>query len=571
MRLLGNIKPTKSALWWLFGVAWIPCLAQNLSLEESSRFLSRASIGANWEDLVYLSEVGKEAWIVEQINQPYTPIAPQAQTIIDFYSTEENFLEFNGIVFRYALWNKMLGHDDQLRQRVTLALSEILVVSEVGSELDSSPMGLSLYYDMLARNAFGNYADLLREIIYSAQMGSYLSHAGNQKADPETNRFPDENFAREIMQLFTIGLHELNRDGTLRSDAFGNPIPTYDNDDIQEFAKVFTGLIYNYYELLEEYPRLGSDEEELFSRLKNRGYVNFEQPMVPVESQHDSSQKTLLNGVVLPAGQSIAQDIDGAIQCLMQHPNTAPFISKQLIQRLVTSNPSPAYVDHVASVFENNGSGVRGDMAAVVYSILMYPEANAVQNGPISGKMREPFIKMLHLLRGFDAANHHGNYWNSTWWEWENFKQRPFSSPSVFNFFQPSYAPQGEISDLGFVAPEFQIFDSQSIPGTVDLLLYMVFYDIWSDPPEGTPEDWDPLDGDRQKPWRMDLKDELALAFQGDALVDRLSLILTGGRLSEGTRNIVLNAMDRAGDDPEYRVRIALWTILISPEYNIQK
>jgi uncharacterized protein (DUF1800 family) len=268
--------------------------------------------------------------------------------------------------FRYisridAWWKAVMQSDDQLRQRVAFALSEILVVSDLNNDLRSQPEGMVTYYDLLLTHAFGNFRDLLEAVTLSPIMGTYLSHLGNEKADDALNIRPDENYAREVMQLFTIGLDELNQDGTAKLDANGNTIATYGQAEIEGFARVFTGWTF-----------AGS---ETFKR-KSRDYVA---PMQAFEEYHSQRQKTLLNGDIIPQGYSAQESLQLALDNLFNHQNVAPFISKQLIQRLITSNPTPQYVERIASVFNDNGEGVRGDLAAVVKAIYLDDEARLLQ------------------------------------------------------------------------------------------------------------------------------------------------------------------------------------------------
>jgi uncharacterized protein (DUF1800 family) len=307
------------------------------------------------------------------------------------------------------------------------------------------------YYDVLVNNAFGNYGDLLLEVALHPCMGLYLSDLGNKKADPVHQIYPDENFAREIMQLFTIGLWELNPDGTRKLDAQGQPIPTYDNHDITELARVFTGLAFG-----------GTNVNfGLWPR-------DFTQPMKMWDAYHDCEAKTLLRGLQLPkrtassGNQGLAgmADVRAAVANLFNHPNVGPFIGKQLIQRFVTSNPSPDYVARVSAAFADNGHGVRGDMKAVVKAILLDPEARdgAKMSDPHFGKMREPFLRFVNFARAFNAASPSGLYILDQF-DLDHMEE-PMSAPSVFNFFMPNYRPPGALTDANLLAPEFQIVNA---------------------------------------------------------------------------------------------------------------
>ena len=315
---------------------------------------------------------------------------------------------------------------DQLRQRMAWALAQIFVIGQVGSNKNGYPIQWLNFYDILVRNAFGNYRDVLQEVTQNAKMGYYLTYLNNQKASG--NRLPDENYAREVMQLFTVGLWHLNMDGTLKLDANQEPIPTYDNVDITELAKVFTGLQYAY----------NKPEYDTPNRVD---------PMiVRNENRHDRTEKTMLDGTVLSAGVNAIPEITAALDVLFNHPNVPPFISFRLIQRLVSSNPSAEYVERVARVFADNGEGVRGDLNAVVKAILLDPEARdagyMINNG--RGKLQEPLLRFTHLCRAFKLKSNEANG-NILWFTSyeDEFGQSPYRSPSVFNFYLPDFVPSG--------------------------------------------------------------------------------------------------------------------------------
>ena len=399
---------------------------------------------------------------------------------------------------------------DPLRQRVALALSELFVVSDNFGAVGDNPVGLANYYDMLLDNSFGNYRDLLRDVSLHPIMGVYLSHLRNERTDPARGRYPDENYAREIQQLFSIGLFQLNIDGTLQLDAEGKPIPTYDNDDITEFAKVFTGLSY-----ASPVPDFrGGDPVWI-------------QPMRMYDAYHEPGPKFLLRGWYLPPGQSGMEDIDDAIDNLFQHPNVAPFISRRLIQRMVTSNPSPAYIRRVALAFQNNGHGVRGDMKAVVTAILLDPEARAwpTSINTTEGRLRENFLRRVHVARAFDAESLAHIYPIDDGSAPVNFGQRPLSSPTVFNFFLPDYQPTGVIMDAGLYAPEFQIITAVTAIASSDDLDTQIYRGMNFDP---------------ENPFNevtLDLSDEIALAPNVPALIDRLDVLMTYGNMSGQMRS----------------------------------
>lgn len=448
------------------------------SPKEAARFLIQAAFGPDQDDndadiipenVEALMATGLEAWIDDQFTRPIGYLQPY----VNWAEEHANALALYGNYKEHAWWERAMGVPklrpddvatqlpDPLRQRVAFALSEILVTSDRPETLAVDQEGMANYYDIFEEHAFGNYLDILKEVAMHPVMGVYLSHLGNQKADPILNIHPDENFAREIMQLFTIGLWELETDGTRKTYPAGHPqagqfIPTYGNTDITELARVFTGLTWG------DSPGFNPDNLINGDRL---------QPMKIFDDYHDCDPKTLLGGLALPArtpspgstGTAGAADIDAAVTNLFDHPNVGPFIGKLLIQRFVTSNPSHDYIGRVAAAFDGaNPVGPRGDMKAFIKAILLDPEARdpAMMDSPTFGKLREPFLRVVNLARAFNAASTSGYY------PLDQFNldhlQDPQNSPSVFNFFLPGHSPPGPITQMGLVAPEFQILNAGS-------------------------------------------------------------------------------------------------------------
>ncbi|MFT4768732.1 MAG: hypothetical protein ACI8RN_001870, partial [Glaciecola sp.] len=454
----------------------------------------------------------------------------------------ENNDNIAAVFGRAAWWHTSITADDQLRQRVAYSLSQIFVISDEVSALLLSPYGTSNYYDMLLRNAFGNVRDLMRDVTLHPAMGIYLSHLNNAKSNPETGTFPDENYAREVMQLFSIGLFELNLDGSETLGDNGQPIPTYDNEDIREFAKIYTGLSWG-----GPNNRFGSNR------------FNFTEPMHMFNEFHEQGEKILLNGQTIPGGQDGLSDINAAMDNLFLHPNIAPFLGKQLIQRLVTSNPSPDYIARVSAAFEDNGSGERGDMRSILRAVLLDPEALAEPSADSPfGKLREPLLRYTAMLRQLGVSSPDGFYANLGFFFQQLIQQHPLSAPSVFNFYSPSHQPIGEIAEQGLVSPEFQITNSNSIVEISNLMRYAVVGDLvndLSDPPFFKAS--------------LALDDYLPLAEDPEALLERLDTVFTYGTLSQDTRNAILELV-RLLDEPELRVRIAAYLLLISPDYAVE-
>lgn len=516
-------------------------------LKEASRFAAQATFGMSFDEIDALAWSGKENWIGSQFVTPISNHRPVVADLVqrreagEFEEYEED-IEYLILFRRLAWWHRTVTARDALRQRVAFALSEIFVVSDNVDQLIINPFALSDYYDTLLAHAFGNYRELLREVTLHPAMGIYLSHVNNRRSDPINNIFPDENYAREVMQLFSIGLFELNIDGSPRLDDDGDPIPTYTNVDIREFAKIFTGLSFG-----------GGDA------FFGNPFPSFLSAMRMFDAQHEPGQKTLLNGTVVPAGQTGLQDIEAAIDNLFNHPNVGPFIGKQLIQRLVTSNPSPAYVERVARAFNGDNTGVRGDMRAVIRAVLLDPEAAAATTTvPEFGKLREPVVRYAAILRQFGANSSDGFIANTGYFLQELAKQHPLSAPSVFNFFLPAHSPAGEIANAELVAPEFQITTSNSIVGLSNLIDFIVLADYVTDSPE---------------PFAtvsLDFSDYEALAGDIAALVDRLDIVLTSGTLDPATRQAIEATLVDI-EDLAIRARIAIYMFLISSDYAVRQ
>ena len=504
---------------------------------EAYQFLNQATFGATENSAQQLIDTGYGAWLDQEMAKPASLQLPFLRSL-----PRPQFL-FQLQTDRVDIWFRNALHgDDQLRQRVAFALSEIMVVSQIGA-LGNATYALGGYYDVLARNAFGNYRQLMQEVTLHPAMGVYLSMLGNEKPNPALNIRPDENYARELMQLFSIGLVELNNDGTVKLDAQNQPIPTYDQEIIEGFAHVFTGWNYAGFANFQQARR--TDENQTV-------------PMELYPDFHDTGEKLLLNGVVLPAGQTGDQDLSDALDNVFNHPNVGPFVSIRLIQRLVTSNPSPGYVDRVASVFNDNGSGVRGDLGAVVRAILMDDEARPEMAMEIDGKVKEPIIRLTQLWRSYDAASASGRY--PIVFAYIVFGQGPLQSPSVFNFFSPFYAPPGEIRDNNLVAPELEIATEYLNTFVTN---YMFFQTFVNNSELTNPGDDDVL---------IDIGEELAVAADTDALIDLVAGKLLGGEISDTLRTEIAGMLDRIPPtDSAVRAAETIFFIVTSPEYAYQR
>jgi uncharacterized protein (DUF1800 family) len=454
-----------------------------------------------------------------------------------------------------SFWRNALAADDALRQRVAFALSQIFVVSLNDMNVSQRPRGVASYYDMLGRNAFGNFRTLLEDVALHPMMGLYLSHLRNRG---DGDRAPDENFAREVMQLFTIGVHRLKEDGTRVMDGNGQSVETYGNEDVTGIARVFTGWSW-----------AGPDTES--SRFNGGGsptYANRDiEPMQPYAQFHSEAPKAFL-GAICPGGTMPRASLACALDVLFTHPNVGPFIGRQLIQRLVTSNPSPAYVARVARAFADNGQGVRGDMKAVIRQVLLDPEArNAPADTDASyGKVREPLLRMTALMRAAKATSTSGQYQiHNTDDPGTSLGQTAMRSPSVFNFWRPGYTPpNSELAMSGLVAPELQIANESSAAGYLNTMQAAIQNGYGSN-----------------NDVKLDIGELQAIAHDADALLDRIALLLTNGSYRVETRTRIKDVVNSVvvptvGDTAianarRDRVRLALYLTIASPEFLAQK
>lgn len=524
------------------------------SLAEASRFLTQATLGATMAEVEAAREAGYDAWLEDQFAQEPGLISPRMRW---WYENHDNVFFVHR---RYAWWEQVMTSPDLLRQRLAVALSEIFVVSDSALDGGASTTGMADFYDLLLERSLGNWRDLLRGVSLHPAMGMYLSHLQNRKADPELNRYPDENFAREIMQLFSIGLFELNSDGTREKDAQGRDIATYDNETITHFARVFTGLSFGG-------PNNRVDEAWHFLF----GEWVWDQPMKMWPREHDREAKTLLNGTALPAfeddpGRVPMDDFEDAIDNLFHHPNVGPFLAYRLIQRLVKSNPSPGYVRRVSQVFDDNGAGARGDMKSVVRAILLDIEARslAAYDDPGAGRLREPYLRWVRLVRSLEANSENESYLIPDWGHLQEMGQRVMSSNSVFNFFLPDYQPPGELADAGLVGPEFQILTATTALSSQNIFggALMWGFGLWDDE----------RPGDQMG---FGLEEEVALLEAGDleGVIERLDTLLCHGTLTEGSKQVMREAYaQRAGwFDSRLSAAMLVRIVLLSPEFAVTR
>ena len=554
----------------------------DLDLQAASRFLAHATQGATIEEVKYLSEIGFENWIDEQFALPasnYTESTFELlfglyEACLNNLGEQECNMRFipNIQMFRFAWWHHTMRSPDKLRQRIALALSEILVISD-NSMLINYPHAIAYYYDVLSNNAFGNYQDLLMDVSLNPAMGFYLSHINNPKTNAELNIHPDENYAREIMQLFTIGLYELNQDGSRKIDTqTGLWIPTYDNDDIKGLAKVFTGLSGS------QWADDNDPRPVQFGRQPFR--YSMIDPMRMYEFWHEPGPKTIVGDYVI-TGNSGMEDIELAIEHIFNHANVAPFIAYRLIQRLVKSNPSPEYIERVALAFNDNDSGVRGDMKAVIKAILLDEEAMACYwyGHEENGQLRPPIHRFTQMLTAMKAETESEEFWNSGFFFQELTGQHPMSSPTVFNFYRPDYVPDSDFALYDLVGPEYQILNSSTSSNYVNFMLLALMGDYFESRygirlPELLNEPFLIPYIDNPEHYEASLEDPLwqELGFHPEHLVDYLDLVLANGQLSDDTRNSIIESIraDNIFNSFE-KASYALFMVMINPDYVIMK
>lgn len=527
---------------------------------DAARLLTQGTFGPTLADIQYVASLGAKVWVTEQLALPYTAsrgiqahvkaqaaagVAPYQDVVLD------------------GFWKQAVTTPDQLRARVAFALSQIFVVSFLG-DLDDNTDLVSSYYDMLSANAFGDYRTLLEAVTRHPAMGKYLSHMRNLKEDTSTGRLPNENYAREMLQLFSIGIYQLNADGSNKLDANGATIPAFTSADVQGLARVFTGWSW-----------AGADktDQRFWNNPPTRDDIAYSTPMQGYPQYHSNAEKKFLGKTV--AAQSTANpeaSLKVALDAVAAHSNVGPFISKLLIQRLVTSNPTPGYVGRVAAVFNDNGAGKRGDLGAVVSAILLDSEARSTDVAATAGygKLREPILRATAWMRAFGVTSLSGAYTvGITDSSSASLNQSPLRSPSVFNFFRPTYVvPGSSMAARGLVAPEMQINTTTSVAGYVNAMYYWVLYGAGK---QGAAGKFD---------LQPDYTSQISMAGDPDKLLDHLNTLLFTGRLSATLRQQLKDVMNdipldgtaaSIADKSRARVCLALLMSLTSPDFIIQK
>jgi uncharacterized protein (DUF1800 family) len=516
---------------------------------EAARFLTQATFGPTEQDITDLQHMYLTTWIQAQMQEPPTYLKP----LLDERKANGDSIGLNE--FDDAWWFAALRGRDQLRQRVAFALSEIMVVSQQHAVLQSQPYCLASYYDTLLRDAFGNFRTLLQDVTLHPAMGVYLDMLGNKKADPDLGTNPNENYAREVNQLFTIGLQQLWPDGSIKLDEYGLPIPTYNQDVVMGFARVFTG--WNFHQTANP-PSLNPAPNYLLPMTLIP--ANHEQGLMPGQTY----SKLLLNGVTLPPGQTGDQDLAAVLDNILNHPNLGPFISKQLIQHLVTSNPSRGYIYRVSRVFDGyrrgdrdgSPSGVRGDLGAVVTAILMDYEARdpsfITQSG--YGKVREPLLRNTAIIRAFNPTSKSG-YWKMNQTDGE-LGQTPLRSPTVFNFFEPGYVQPGVIAKAGLLSPEFQITNDATVINCANFMRDGI-YNGWKS-------------GVRDIRISFDRERAVASGTTPQALIDRVNLLLMAGQMPPAMQSRIMTEL-KTTTNTLTRAQAAIHLTATSAQFAVQR
>jgi uncharacterized protein (DUF1800 family) len=530
-----------------------------ITRNEAARFLAQATFGPTDADIERVMAIGYAAWIDEQF------ATPRGATHQACFDTANSAGGANDKEVVACIWQQAFTARDQLRQRMAYALSQIFVISLADGDVDNHDRAVATWMDNLAAHSFGSYRSLLQYVSLNPLMGIYLSHIANQKADAATGRVPDENYAREVMQLFSIGLVELQPDGRPRTGSNGAVLETYTPADVSELAKVFTGWSW----ACPDYPH-----KNCFLRGENNNREDPDRaikPMLAYPAYHSTEAKSFL-GITIPPNTGAAESLRIALDRLAAHPNVGPFIGRQLIQRFTSSNPSPAYVGAVARAFADNGSGVRGDFKAALKAVLLHPEARLQSDA--SGKVREPVLRLSALVRAFPHRSVSGRYEiELTDNPGTALAQAPLHSPSVFNFYRPGYAAPGTQSAArNLVAPELQIVNETSVAGYANFMRDSISQGVGF--PAGS--------GMTRRDLQGDYSAELVLATDVPALVERVTARLTYGAMSAARRAEIVNAVSsiaipggsnttQINAAKRARVNAAILLTVVAPEFVVLK
>ena len=530
--------------------------------QDASRFISIGGFGDDEAALETLVDQTAEDWLTQQLSMPHSSYLDQTVTRQNIIGEKGPVNRAHNIVF----WKRMIEGDDQLRHRMAYALSQIIVVSDRSI---GNTKAMAYYMDVLANNAFGNYKDILKEVTYAPAMADYLTYLNNKKANEKTGRMPDENYAREILQLFSLGVNALNMDGTLKLDGAGNPIPTFTNDDVGGLAKVFTGL---------------KLDQEAAEEWQDR----FVFPLIIEERNHSEKEKTFL-GTTVTENTGAAASIDQALTTIFDHPNVAPFISRQLIQRFTASNPEPAYVQRVSNAFESGtftspdgaqyGSTGRGDLSATLAAILLDESQfddseKTAGSGDLTdiGKIREPVLNFVHWARAFKVAPASTEIEGMLIWDTDkNLGQSPLGSLSVFNFYRPGFIPgDTQAGNQNLTVPEMQLVNAASRNAYIDFMTTFIM-----------DRSYTLTDEQDVVSFKPDYSDLIAVSDNVPQIIEHLDTVLTAGRMRESTKTNITDLLaevevrtdspENEADDKLLRAELAVLVAVTSPEYMTQQ
>ena len=539
----------------------------SISAEQVARFLQHAQFAATDADIAAVRASGFTGWLDQQF------AAPAGQTAWDWldargYGQVDANRYYNASYpADYMAWHQLLAAPDQLRQRATLALSEFFVVSTVGISNRWRSHMMAAWWDLLSAQAFGNFRELLEAVTLNAAMGAYLNMRGSQKEDPAKGRLPDENYAREVMQLMSIGLYQLNPDGSEKTGTGGTKLETYNQSDVTNLARVFTGWDF------DQSRNRTTPEDGTGTPIGNTEFARL--PMVLNPARHSALASTFL-GAGIGAGTDGKDALKTALDTLFNHPNVGPFFARQMIQRLVSSNPSRAYVARVAAAFNDNGRGVRGDLKTVWKAILLDPQAIGAA-GSVAGKLREPIQRFVQWGRTFGLTSVAGS------WKLGDASdpatrlgQSPLRSPSVFNFFRPGYVPPSTaLAASGATAPEFQLVSESSVGGYLNYMQSVIRRGVYVNAPDQSASGSNASNGYDLVP---DYTAELALVSDAKALVAHLNLRLAAGQLSDATCQLMADALNAnaisatsSANARLDRIAAAVLMVMACPEYLVQK
>ena len=538
---------------------------------EAARFLLQAQFSASDADIAAVRSKGYKTWLTEQFKAPLSTTGVAWLDARGYNLVDSVFRYYdNSYPGDYMIWNQLMTSTDAVRQRCALALSEFFVVSLVGLDFSWRSHAIAAWWDLLVAHSFGNYRQLLEAVTLSPAMGYYLNTKGNRKEDLARNRVPDENYSREVMQLFSLGVHQLNLDGTEKLDASGVRMESYTQSDITNLARVFTGWD------IDQRQNVPILEPVQNRTIPSTHYTRL--PMVLNAANHSTLAATFL-GTTVPAGTTGIPALKIALDALFNHPNVGPFFGKQMIQRLVTSNPSGAYVARVASAFNNNGAGVRGDLQAVFAAVLLDDEARGAAGLTNTGfgRLREPMVRLIQWGRTFGITSSRGS------WKMGDLSnpgnrlgQSPLRSPTVFNFFRPGYIPPGTaLSAAKTPAPEFQLINESSVGGYLNYMQGVIRSGIFVNAPNQSGNGSNATNG-------YDITaayiQELGLVLDPPALLARLNRLLCAGQLSAANQTLIVNALNATtltinSSDSAKRDRLAAAILLVmaSSDYLIQK